>query len=705
MYIYRYMVKIKLYILFQFLYCCIISQNSDSIYKSINTIKSDSLKINLIITHLVTPNLNNGNYNRAHIEILKANQFVNGNKNLDFKLKSQIINLLINQELFKQANDSTENLLQASIKSKNIYYQGTAYRLKAMIEMYIGNLDKSSDYYFKALEKFKDTKYNPAIARAYSDVAAINYYSEKYDKAIEYWRKSLSMSSEDKDYQFIANSLSNLGIAFLEHNDFDSSEVTLKRAIIIANIIHDESIKASIYTNLTKLEYNRKNYKKAIEYSNQAALYYEATKNYSKLSNIYSNGAELARTGKDYQTALIYINKAFEAMKLTENKTNLNTLYLNKAAIQYDLKDYKPAYENLLNYIYQKDSLVNIENQKNINELEKKYQLTEQKKENALLNEQLKTQEIYSSRMQITIGLISLIVVILAVTAFLVIKQNRAKNLINAQLFEKNNIINLQKSIVEDQHRDITDSIKYAKRIQEAILPPLNLWNKILPSSFILHLPKDVLSGDFYWIEETENYTYVAAADCTGHGVPGALISIVNFNLLNKAVLEKNLVTPNEILDAVNLWLTESLHQTYGESTVRDGMDITLIALHKHSNEVLFAGANNSIYTVSNGELNQIKGDKFPVGAFIEDKIQKFSMQRFTVEKGDSIFLFSDGFADQFGGPKGKKYKYLPFQQKLTSITNLNISQQQASMKQEFLDWKGSHEQVDDVLVIGIKIS
>ena len=185
MYIYRYMVKIKLYILFQFLYCCIISQNSDSIYKSINTIKSDSLKINLIITHLVTPNLNNGNYNRAHIEILKANRFVNGNKNLDFKLKSQIINLLINQELFKQANDSTENLLQASIKSKNIYYQGTAYRLKAMIEMYIGNLDKSSDYYFKALEKFKDTKYNPAIARAYSDVAAINYYSEKYDKAIE----------------------------------------------------------------------------------------------------------------------------------------------------------------------------------------------------------------------------------------------------------------------------------------------------------------------------------------------------------------------------------------------------------------------------------------------------------------------------------------------------------------------------------------
>jgi serine phosphatase RsbU (regulator of sigma subunit) len=138
---------------------------------------------------------------------------------------------------------------------------------------------------------------------------------------------------------------------------------------------------------------------------------------------------------------------------------------------------------------------------------------------------------------------------------------------------------------------------------------------------------------------------------------------------------------------------------------VRDGMDITLIAINKHSKEVLFAGANNSIYIVSNGNLKQIKGDKFPVGAFIEEKIQNFTLQRFTVEKGDSIFLFSDGFADQFGGPKGKKYKYLPFQQKLTSITDVTIPQQSHMMRKEFMDWKGNHEQVDDVLLIGIKIA
>jgi len=275
----------------------------------------------------------------------------------------------------------------------------------------------------------------------------------------------------------------------------------------------------------------------------------------------------------------------------------------------------------------------------------------------------------------------------------------------NLLLEEKNTIINHQKEIVEEQHQEITDSIKYAHRIQGAILPPRNLWQKILPDSFILHIPKDILSGDFYWIEETKDYIYIAAADCTGHGVPGALISIVNYNLLNKAVLEQNLVHPAEILDAVNVWLTESLHQTYRESAVKDGMDISLIAIHKHSNDVLFAGANNPVYIISKGELKQIKADKFPVGAFIEDKIQKFSPKNFKAYKGDVIYLFSDGFADQFGGDTGKKYKYAPFQQKLIAVSEKGLAEQRTAMKNEFYFWKGEHEQVDDVLLIGIKIA
>jgi serine phosphatase RsbU (regulator of sigma subunit) len=697
--------KIRYTLLFILIFGQFYSQKFDAVYDSLKAIPSDSLKVNFIIRKIIDPLENSNDFKKAETELFNLKKYINGNENIAFKINTKHIELLIAQEKFDEANNVIANLEVEAQKLSNSYRLGYCLRLKAQIQLYLGNLSKSTEYYFQALTKFKETKIDAMISLAYSDIAVISYYNENYKQAAEYWEKSIELDEIVGKQTRTANTLSNLGLAYIEDGNLIKAETALQKSLKLAKENNQKSVEASAYTNLTKLEYTKKNYKKAIEYNNLAAQYYASVKKYNQLSNVYSNGAELARTGKEYKIALDYIDKAFAAMQKTEKTSDLYPLYLNKAAIQYDLKDYKPAYDNLLIFINKKDSLVTSENQKNINELEKKYQLTERKKENALLNEQVKTQEIYNSRMQITIGLISLIVIILAITAFLVIKQNRTKNLINAELSRKNNIINLQKNIVEDQHRDITDSIKYAKRIQEAILPPLNLWNKILPNSFILHLPKDVLSGDFYWIEESADYTYVAAADCTGHGVPGALISIVNFNLLNKAVLEKNLVTPSEILDAVNLWLTESLHQTYGESAVRDGMDITLIAINKHSKEVLFAGANNSIYIVSNGNLKQIKGDKFPVGAFIEEKIQNFTLQRFTVEKGDSIFLFSDGFADQFGGPKGKKYKYLPFQQKLTSITDVTIPQQSHMMRKEFMDWKGNHEQVDDVLLIGIKIA
>lgn len=698
------MKKILLATLFFFTFLSNFSQNSDSIYYSLKTIKNDSIKTVVILTNIVEPLKEKGDYIKAEKELLKANQFINGNDNVFFKLKIAKIQLFIDQEKYEEALDSLAIVYNQIVKHKNSYYEVMALRTKALIQMYMGELDKSSKCFFEALNKCKKINYQPLIALIYGDIAAIHYYNEQYQQAAEYWEKSIEIQKNDERKNSLANNLSNLGIAYIEINDLKKAEEKLKEALKIALEINDKAIEAGVYTNLTKLEYSRKNYSKAIEYSNLAAKYYESVGKFDKLANIYSNNAELARTNKQYKEALSYIDKAFSALSLTENKINMSVLYLNKSAIYYDLNDYKSAHEYLQLYINSKDSIVNLENQKNINSLEKKYQLNERKKENELLNEQVKTQNIATSRMRIIIVFISVILIISIVFAFFIVKQNRIKSIINNQLQEKNQIIHQQKEIVEEQHQQITDSIKYAERIQGAILPPRNFWQKILPSSFVLYMPKDVLSGDFYWIEETKDYIYVAAADCTGHGVPGALISIVNFNLLNKAVLEKNLVTPSEILDAVNLWLTESLHQTYRESSVKDGMDVSLIAISKHSNEVLFAGANNPIYVVSKGELKQIKGDKFPVGAFVEEQIQKFTTKRFTVSKGDNIYLFSDGFADQFGGDNGKKYKYAPFQQKLIDIAEYSLSDQRTAMKEEFLKWKGKHEQVDDVLLIGIKI-
>ncbi|MCA0428914.1 MAG: SpoIIE family protein phosphatase [Bacteroidetes bacterium] len=678
-------------------------QVEKSVYDSIPLIKNDSLKVKYIIDKIIEPLIDNSKFENAAIEINNARKYIK-NEN-DFRLKNKFVAILIKQENYEEAKEIISQYEQEAIKLKNNIQHGQCLRHRAEIELNSGNLDKSSIYYFKALDKFILSKNSRNIALSYSDIGVISFYNENYNQAIYYWNKSILLDKLNNNKKSMANNLSNISLAYIELKDYKNAESSLFSSIKLCDEINDRLVKANAYTNLTKLEFQNKNYKKAIEYNNKAAEYFESVKKYNLLANAYSNGAELARNVKDYKLALTLIDKAFKILDLTDNKNNFNNFNLNKAAILYDLKSYQQAYDELYLYSSIKDSIESVESQTNINELEKKYQLKERQRENTILSEKIKSQELYTSKMQITIGLISLIVLILGITAFVFIKQNRAKSIINLQLSEKNSIINLQKSIVEDQHRDIKDSIKYAKRIQEAILPPLNLWHKILPSSFILHIPKDELSGDFYWIEENENYIFVAAADCTGHGVPGALISIVNFNLLNKAVLEKNIENPSEILDAVNNWLTESLHQTYGESAVKDGMDITLIAINKKTNEVHFAGANNPIYKVTNGVLTQIKGDKFPVGAFIEDKINKFTLHKFTVEKGDNIYLFSDGFADQFGGPKGKKYKYYQFQQKLISLSN-NLPQiQQESLKKEFHDWQGSHDQVDDVLVIGIKIA
>lgn len=698
------MQKIKLLFLLSLSFA-LHSQNIDSLYRVILQEKNDSVKVSRIINQIVTHYEASGDYKNATILLNKTKGLNKNNHNVLFKIQIKEIELLIDQEKYDAANDSVDSLLKRAEKNRNPYEEGMCLRLKAHIQLYSENLDESSKLYFQALNKFKEANFQPGIALSYSDIAGVNYYNEHFDKAAEYWEKSIEIYKNLNKIKQAANDLSNLGITYLELHNLNGAEKALLEALAISHEVKDPAIEASVYSNLTRLEYDKNNYRKAIEYNNLAAKYYESIKNYNKLSNIYSNGAELARSNKQYQEAILYINKAFEAESLTGNKLNLANLHLNKSAIYLDLGNYKEAYESLRNYMNDKDSLVNLENQKNINELEKKYQIKEQRKENELLNEQLKTQEISSSKMRITIILISTILIILIAIAIYISKQNREKNIINQQLSEKNAIINKQKAIVEEQNQDITDSIKYAKRIQGAILPPRNLWQKILPHSFVLYMPKDVLSGDFYWIEESDDYVYVAAADCTGHGVPGALISIVNYNLLNKAVLEKNLVTPSEILDSVNLWLTESLHQTYHESAVKDGMDISLIAIHKHSNKILFAGANNPIYVVSKGELKQIKGDKFPVGAFVEDKIQHFTTHQLNLIPGDTIYLFSDGFADQFGGTNGKKYKYAAFQKKLLDISALDIADQRSVMKAEFNLWKGNHEQVDDVLLVGIKIS
>lgn len=266
-----------------------------------------------------------------------------------------------------------------------------------------------------------------------------------------------------------------------------------------------------------------------------------------------------------------------------------------------------------------------------------------------------------------------------------------------AEVVEKNKEL-------DEINKDITASIRYAKRIQDAILPPDDFVKKHLPNTFVLFKPKDIVSGDFYWMEDKKDTVIFAAVDCTGHGVPGAFMSIVGHNLLDRVVGEQKVTQPAKILDELNKSISDTLRQTdLEDNTVRDGMDIAICAFDKKKGMLEYAGAYNPLWLIRNGELIEIKANKFPIGNSKSGENNKFTNHEIALEKGDTIYIFSDGYSDQFGGPAGKKFKASALKQLLINNQHLSMSEQRELLDHNIEHWRGQHEQVDDILVIGTR--
>jgi serine phosphatase RsbU (regulator of sigma subunit) len=264
--------------------------------------------------------------------------------------------------------------------------------------------------------------------------------------------------------------------------------------------------------------------------------------------------------------------------------------------------------------------------------------------------------------------------------------------------------IMLQKEELTLKNKSITDSINYAKRIQTAMLPPYRLFKSVFSSSFVLYMPKDIVSGDFYWINKLSDKIYVAAVDCTGHGVPGAFMSIIGFELFRKITNIEGLSRPSDILNRLN----EDFHVIFKDVdnvVLRDGMDVAFCSIDKKNMILEFAGAFNPLYLIRDNKITEIKGDRFAIGLDETNfKDQTFKNHLIPIQQGDIIYIFSDGFADQFGGPDGKKYKYRRFRHLLLNLHQLTMEKQHEILENNVLEWRGEQEQVDDILVIGIKI-
>ncbi len=276
------------------------------------------------------------------------------------------------------------------------------------------------------------------------------------------------------------------------------------------------------------------------------------------------------------------------------------------------------------------------------------------------------------------------------------------KERLEIQVTERTATIHNQKTLLEVRNKEILDSIHYAKRLQEAILPPLSAFHAIVPEGFVLYQSKDIVSGDFYWFGESDTKKIVVAADCTGHGVAGALMSMMGVSLLNQIIGAEKIDTPSKVLDMLDAALAKSMRKSGGNSHI--GMDVAILAFNKDLSAVEYAGANRPLWIIRDGELITIGPDKSPIGGLSERKQSEFTNQHVNISKGDALYIFTDGFADQFGGPDGKKLMRKNFKDHLINNRQLTMKEQGNSLHEYFENWRGSLEQVDDILVIGIKI-
>jgi tetratricopeptide (TPR) repeat protein len=622
-------------------------------------------------------------------------------------------------QTFKEAVQARRDLNDSAGISKTLNNLGMAY-------MEAGDYNKSIENLQKSITIDNVLGNTRGIGTSYTNLGNTYSQIDQSDEALKCYKRALECFLKIDDKKRIGNSYNNIGTVYQKIKKYDEAEEYHKKALEIRREINDEKGLASTYTNLGIVENYKGNFTGALPFLEKAMELKEKFGDpYSKISTLNS----LAETNLKLlriAAAEKYIKRALEMGHEINAPGQLKDLYQRASEISEAKGDMKASLDYLRRSIAIKDSLFHNESYKKIAEMEAKFHNEEKQKEIEFLTVENQMQELSEKRKKIIIwiisvaGLISLALVVIAVRGNL---QKKKANLDlerkNREVNEKNEEITVQKMIIEEKNKDILDSIQYAKRIQEGILPDVELFKAFLPDSFILFLPKDIVSGDFYWCEPVKGNKakgidpeagvppafLFASCDCTGHGVPGAFVTFLGYNALNRCVNEFGLTKPSEILDQMNLLVEETFSKS--NLTVNDGMDISLCMIQPAENgeSILhYAGANNPLYVIrrDGNEVSVFQPDNQPIGRHITKK--SFTNHEVKLAKGDMVFLFSDGYADQFGGEKGKKFKYSRLRDLLLQNKNYPMERMGETLKDIFIEWKGSLEQVDDICVIGVRV-
>jgi len=613
--------------------------------------------------------------------------------------------------LSKLYNDSDPNKGNEYLKQAfEISTKTTNYRIQSDVTNQIGynfyflsDFNHSVEYFLKTLKICELQGNKSGIAGCHNNIGSIYLELEDTVNALHHHllalriRKEINKNDEESK-NAIAMSYGNVGKTYFLASNYTKAMEYYNLCLAISKEVGNKKREALMLNNIGSILAEQQQYGAALPYFLNALNLYKEIDSPENIALCLNNIAEIYFRKKDYTNSIENYKAALVISENNSSLSDMKTSYDGLRNCYVALGDYKLAHDYLSKSVLIKDSIFNEENSSQINELLAKFDSDKKEQEIMILQ---KDKEMASwLRNSLIVG--SVLLIFLAISLY---SRNKVKQKANSELFLKNKNIEEQKQVVEYQklalevhQKEIVDSINYAKRIQYALLANEDLLSKNLDSHFVLFKPKDIVSGDFYWAAEHNNSFYIAVCDSTGHGVPGAFMSLLSIGFLSEAIKEKSIAEPNQIFDYVRKRLIASITN----ENQMDGFDGILLRFEKTSNTITYVAANNHPIIISNNEIRHLAYDKMPVGKGVKSDV--FTLQTINASQGDVIYLYTDGYADQFGGEKGKKFKYKPLNDMLLVNANKSLFDQKEILDTAFNDWQGSLEQVDDVLIVGIKV-
>ncbi len=584
---------------------------------------------------------------------------------------------------------------------------------------YQGRYEKAVEHYIKCLKIREEIGDKKGIAASLNNLGIVNRLQGNLDKALEYYDRSMAIKKELGDKKGLANGYNNLGIIYRNKGDYDKALENYEKSLAINRELGNKKKITFNLNNLGTIYHYKGEHNKAIVYYEKALQAYTELGAERGIAGCLNNiGSLYDETGRHRQ-AIPYLEKSLSLSRKIGAREYEKMAYLALAQAYSHVDDFGKAYRYHKAYSLIKDTLYDEQHAKRMSEMEAKYESEQKQKEIELLTKDkaLQNLEVKRQRLQ-KYGLIAGLVLIIALLGILLnrnkIKQRSNERLIaqKQEILDQSEKIEGQRDLLAKQQENILASIRYAKQIQEAILPDENLLKEHLSDFFIYYQPKEIVSGDFYWFQQMSPKKFLlAAADCTGHGVPGAFMSMICTALLNETVLENKISEPAKILDHLKQGIITALKQKGVLGEQKDGMDIALCAFDLENMVLGYAGAYSPLLMVRASdveaggfEVQETKGDKMPIGIHYTKSADKFINHTIPLQKNDKIYIFSDGFVDQFGGPEPRKFSLRKFKSLLLDIHHLDMNTQKQQLATTLEDWKKDLDQIDDICVIGVRV-